>query len=122
RARWVAGRAAVRPWVEARATEEVVFDELEVGVVAEGLVVDVAAFGVGADHAAGDADAVPVGVDAGRGDVVVEATPVVPGNEDGGVLPVGAAHHVVAQTGDSSLADVHTGGGMLTAHLVRGDP
>ena len=77
--------------VEALAAEEVVFDELVVRVEAEGLVVDVAVFGVGADDDARDAEPVAVLVDRRGDDVVVEAAPVVPGQEDRGRVPVWAA-------------------------------
>src|SRR5262249_752541 len=70
--------------VEALAVEEVVFDELVVGVEAQGLVVDVTLLGVGADDDAGDAKPVAVGVHGRWNDVVIEATPVVPGEKDRG--------------------------------------
>src|SRR5579862_1953872 len=49
--------------VEALTAEEIVLDELEVGVEAERLVVDVAAAGVGADHEGRNAQAVALAVD-----------------------------------------------------------
>jgi hypothetical protein len=73
--------ASVGGWVEALATEEVVFDELVVGVEAECLVVDVAAPGVGADHQSGDAESVTVLIGVRGTHVVVEAAPVIPGEE-----------------------------------------
>src|SRR5437762_2229755 len=89
-------RAGVGPPVgfriEPLAAEGHVFDEFDIRVEAQGLVVDVAALGVGADHDGGYAQAVAVLVDARWDDVVVEAAPVVPRQEDGSRLPVGASH------------------------------
>src|SRR5436309_15694127 len=81
-------RAAVGARVDALATEEVVLDELDVGVEAERLMVDEALASVGADHEAGDAKPVAVAVDARRRHVVVEAAPVVPREEDRRRLPL----------------------------------
>jgi hypothetical protein len=61
--------------------QEVVLDELVVGVEGEGLVVDVPLLRVGADHQARHAQAVAVGVHGRRCDVIVEAAPVVPGQD-----------------------------------------
>ena len=58
-----------------------------VGVEAERLVVDVALLGVRADHQPRHPQAVAVRVDRRRHDVVVEAAPVVPGEEDRGRAP-----------------------------------
>jgi hypothetical protein len=58
-------RSPVRRRVKPLAAEEVIFDEFQVGVEAERLVVDVSGFGVWADHQAGDADAIPEAVDSG---------------------------------------------------------
>src|SRR5271166_6200574 len=49
--------------VEALSVEEVVLDELEIGIEAQPLVVDVAAAGIGADHATGNPKPVAVPVD-----------------------------------------------------------
>jgi hypothetical protein len=90
--------------IDALTTEEVVLDELHVGVEAERLVVDVALLRVGADHQPRDAQPVAQGVDLGRLHAVVEAAPVVPGEEDRGAAPVRAAHDRVDQAGDVGLA------------------
>src|SRR5258707_398716 len=96
------GRARVRPPVgfriEPLAAEEDVFDEFDIRVEAQGLVVDVAALGVGADHDGGYAQAVAVLVVARWDDVVVEAAPVVPCQEDGSRLPLGASHDRIDET------------------------
>src|SRR5207248_11276483 len=55
--------AAVGLGIEPPATEEVVLDELEVGVEAEGLVVDVALLRVGAYHERRHAQSVSLAVD-----------------------------------------------------------
>src|SRR5262245_8575552 len=77
------GRARIRPpvrlLVESLLTQEVVLDELRVGVEAQCLVVDVALSGVRADHEPGHAQAVAVPVHHRRNDVVVKTAPVVPG-------------------------------------------
>src|SRR5207253_3778997 len=57
---------AVRLWVEPLAAEEVVFDELQVGVERECLVVDVAVAGPGADQEAGYTQPVALPVDRRR--------------------------------------------------------
>ena len=78
---------------------------LSVRVEAQRLVVDVARLRVRADDESGHPQAVAVLVDARRGDVVVEAAPVVPGEEDRGRVPVGAAHDRVDQARHVGLAD-----------------
>jgi hypothetical protein len=77
---WVG--AAVGRGVQALSVEEVVFDELVVRVETQRLVVDVAVLGVRADDDRGDPQSVSVLIDLGRDDVVVEPTPVVPGQKD----------------------------------------
>src|SRR4029078_12856627 len=74
------------------------------GVKAEHLVVDVAAARVRRDHEPGHAQAVAVDGHLRRHHVVVEAAPVVPGEEDCGRAPVRAAHDRVDDTGDVGLA------------------
>jgi hypothetical protein len=62
------GRESGRPSVRGSirlAVQEVVLDELEVGVEAEGLVVDVAPLRVGADHERRHAQPVALAVDRG---------------------------------------------------------
>jgi hypothetical protein len=63
----VGDRGGCRWPVDALTAEEVVLDELEVGVEAEGLVVDEPAAGVGADDDARDPQPVAVAVH-GRGE------------------------------------------------------
>ena len=114
--------AAVGGGIEARAVDEVVLDELRVGVEAEDLVVDVALLGVRADHDPGDAEAEAVAVDDRRHDVVVEAAPVIPGEEDRGAVPVGALHDRVDQAGDVGLAGADERRRVLRDGAVRVDP
>src|SRR5690242_1387035 len=104
---------AVGGRIEAGGAEEVVFDELQVGVTGQDLVVDVAAPGVRRDDQAGHAQAVTVLVDGGRPHVIVEATPVVPGQEDRGGVPVGALHGRVDDGRHVGLALMHAGGRVL---------
>ncbi len=70
---WAWVGAAVGFGVEALSVEEVVFDELEVSIEGQHLVVDVARSGVGADDEGGYSKAVAVLIDGGRDDVIVEA-------------------------------------------------
>ena len=58
--------SAVGARIEPLAAEEVVLDELRVGVEAERLMVDVAALRVGADHDPRDAQAIAVRIDRRR--------------------------------------------------------
>src|SRR6476661_5541746 len=90
-------RPAVGGGVDPLAAQEIVLDEFEVGVLAEDLVVDVPLLGVGADDQGGDAHAVAVVVHRRRGFVVIETAPVVPVEENGGAVPVRAAHDGVDQ-------------------------
>ncbi len=108
--------------VEAGAVKEIVLDELQVGVAAQDLVVDEALLGVGGDDQPWHAQAVPVPVDLRRCHVVVEAAPVVPGQEDGGRVPVGALHGRVDDRGHVGLALVDAGGRVVAVELGRGDP
>src|SRR5262252_1050644 len=73
---WVG--APVGLGVELRTAEEVVLDELEVGVGAEGLMVDVTLLGVRGDDQPRDAETVSVLVRRRGNHVVVEPAPVVP--------------------------------------------
>ena len=59
--------------------------------------------GVRADHETGDTEPVSLAVHGGRDHVVVEATPVVPREEDRGAVPVRAAHRGVDHAGDPCL-------------------
>src|SRR5579884_3660351 len=92
---WTRVRTTVGPRIEPLAVEEVVLDEPQVGVVAQRLVIEVPVLGVGADHQPRYPDPQAELVDAGRYHVVVEATPVVPGEEDRARAPVRAPHHRV---------------------------
>ena len=87
------GRARVgtahRPGIEPRAVQEQVLDELQVRVEGQHLAVDGAGLRPRADEDPRHPDPVAVLVDARRRDVVVEAAPVVPGEEDGRRCP----HH-----------------------------
>ncbi len=82
----------VRRRVEPQTAEEVVLDELGVGVEAQDLVVDEAAPRVRRDQERGHPQAVAVLVDRRRHDVVVETAPVVPREEDRAGGPVRTSH------------------------------
>src|SRR4051794_37191250 len=96
--------AAVGLRVEPLAVDEVVLDELEVRVEAEGLVVDEPAPRKRADHESRHAKPVPAVIDARRLNMVVEPAPVVPGEEDRGRLPLRAPHERVDEAGYVVLA------------------
>src|SRR6478672_2497652 len=76
-------RAAVSRRVEPLPSDEVVLDELGVGVETQGLVVDVAPARIWRDDHCWDPEAVSLAVDDGWDDMVVETAPVIPGEEDG---------------------------------------
>ena len=113
-------RPAVVGRVEALAAQEPVLDERGVRVEAERLVVDVPGPRPRADQQPRHPQAVALLVHGGRCDVVVEAAPVVPGEEDRRRGPVGALHHVVDQPGDVRLpvADLRR---RVLAHCYRRD-
>ena len=88
-------RTRVRPpigrGIQALPVQEVVLDELQVRVVGELLMIDIPGASIGADDQAGHAKAVTVFIDHRRNDVVVEPSPIVPGEEDRCTAPAGAA-------------------------------
>ena len=84
--------------------------------------VDVAGSGVGTDDEAGDPQAVTILVDSSGDHMIVKATPVIPGQEDGRRAPIRAAHSGVDETGDIGLAGRNRGRGMLAHGLARDDP
>src|SRR5581483_10071468 len=114
--------AAIGPGVKALATEEIVFDELDVGIKAQYLVINVSLLGIGADHETGYPQAVAIFVDTWRRDVIIEAAPVVPGKKDGRAAPVGALHDGVDKPGDVGLTFADQGRGMLAGAAIRHDP
>ncbi len=84
--------------------------------------VDVTLFSVGADHQSRDPQAVAVHVHGGRDDVVEEATPVIPGQKDGGAVPEWAPHDGIDEPGHIRLSCAHQRRRMLTHVSVRHDP
>ena len=82
--------ATIRGGIKALPLEENVFDELHVGVVAQGLVIDVPLLCVGADDDSGNPRSVAVLIDNRWGHMIVEAAKVVPREEDRGAVPVWA--------------------------------
>src|SRR6202165_3854389 len=97
--------SAIGVGVDPLTVQERVFDELVVGIEAENLVVDVALLRVRADDDAGHAQAVTIDVDRRWYHMVVEAAPVIPGQEDWGAAPIGARHDRIHQAGHIRLAD-----------------
>ena len=87
-----------------------------------GLVVDEALAGVRADDDARDAHAVALGVDLRRHHVVVEAAPVIPGQEDRGGVPVRAVHDRVDDPGHVGLARADQGRRVLAVGGLGHDP
>jgi len=71
-------RATVSRRIESLAPKEVIFDESDVGVVAEDLMIDEAAARVWADHQPGHSRAQPEPIQRGWHDVVVEPSPRTP--------------------------------------------
>ena len=78
--------------------------------------------GVRADDQGGHPEPVAVLVDRGRDHVVVEAAPVVPGQEDRGGIPVGAFHDGIDQVGDVGLAGGEVRRRVVAVGLGGGDP
>src|SRR5262245_6580232 len=76
--RWSRVGTTIGSWVQALTAEEVVLDELVVGVEAQRLVIDSPVLGVWTDHERRHAQAVAVLIDNRWRHVVVKATPVVP--------------------------------------------
>ena len=114
--------AAVGQRIEAAAAEEIVLDELQVGVAAEGLVVDEPFFRVRGDHDGRHPQAVAVLVHRRGHHMVIETAPVIPGQEDRGRTPVGALHGRVDDRGDVGLAAVDAGRRVVAVRAGRGDP
>ena len=77
---------------------------------------------VRADHEGRYADAVAVAVDRRRHDMVVEAAPVVPGQEDGAARPIGALHHGIDQARDPRLTGRDEIRRVFAVGVVRDDP
>src|SRR5262249_57507740 len=112
--------AAVGGGIEPGAAEEVILDELQVGVAAERLVVDEAPPGVRGDDDPRDPQAVAVLVDRRGRHMVVEAAPVIPAPDDRGGVPVRALHGGGDDGGGAGLAAVEAGGRGVGAWLPRG--
>src|SRR5579871_3465366 len=78
--------------------------------------------GIGADDQSGNPQAIAVLVhDDGR-DMIVEAAPIVPGQEYGRILPVGTVHDRVDAARHVRLAVADLAEGMLAVDHVRHDP
>jgi hypothetical protein len=103
----------VRPWVKPLSAQEIVLDELVVGVEGHRLMVDEAAARVGADDERGHAEPVAVAAYRRRVYVVVEAAPVIPGQEDRRRAPVRAALDGVDHIGHERLSRPQVGGRMV---------
>src|SRR5438067_5642784 len=80
---WPRVGSAVGARIDPPAAQEVVLDERVVGVEGQHLVVDESSPGIGADHQARYPEPVTIAIDGRRVYVVVEAAPVIPGQEDG---------------------------------------
>src|SRR5579875_236619 len=77
-------RTSIGRRIESLAAQEVILNEFEVGIKCQRLMVDVPFARVWADDQTRNPQAVPQLIDDRRLNVVVKATPVVPGDEDGG--------------------------------------
>jgi hypothetical protein len=97
-------RSAIGLRIKSLPIQKIVLDKFHERVEAERLMIDEAALRVGRNHQARNAQAVPVFIDADGNDMVVEPAPVVPGQKDGTVLPIGPLHDGVDQMGDIGLS------------------
>src|SRR5262245_29980706 len=113
---------AVSGRIQPLAFEKVVLDELRIGVEAQDLVVYEAASRVRRDDESRNPEPIAVPIDDGRRYVVVEAAPVVPGDEDRGRLPVGAAHDRVPEPRHPGLARADERRRMLADLVIRDHP
>ncbi len=119
------GRGSGRPSVLGSMRDpcqEVILDELHVGVEAERLMVDVALARKWADDQSGNAQAIAVVIHRRRGHVIVETAPIVPGQKDRGALPVRALHDGIDQAGHIRLARADERCRVLAVDAIRADP
>ena len=98
-------RPSVRLRVESLAMQEIGFDELEISVAAERLMIDVPPPGIGTDDYSGHTNSIPEFIDDRRPHMVVEAAPVVPGEKDRRRVSFRALHDLVDDVGDIRLSD-----------------
>ena len=62
--------------------------------------VNVILLGIRTDYQTGYSDAQAILVDLWRRDMVIESSPVIPANENGRGIPVGALHYGINQSGN----------------------
>jgi hypothetical protein len=89
--------ATISLWVDPLASEEQVFDQLDVRILALNLMINETLFGIRADHNTGNAQAEPILVDMRRDYMIVKAAPVIPGKENGRAAPIGSLINGVDQ-------------------------
>src|SRR2546422_30609 len=84
--------------------------------------VDVAVPGIGTDHQSRDTQAVAVFVNMWWHDVVIEATPVIPGEEDRCTVPIWSLHDGVDEAGHIRLASADERRRMFAVLAVGDNP
>src|SRR5579859_4613323 len=104
--------------IEPRATQEIILDELEVGIKAQGLVIDEALPGIGADDQAGHTQPIAIRIYLRRLHMIIEASPIIPGEKDGATAPIWTLHHCIDQACDVGLASAYQSWGMLAFLLI----
>jgi hypothetical protein len=113
---------AISGRIEPGTAQEVILDEPEVGVAAQRLMVDEAAAGARGDDDPGYTQAVAVAVNHRRRHMIVEATPVIPAQEDCRGVPHWALHRGVDQRRDVGLSLVRAPRRVLAISLRWHDP
>ena len=110
----------VRPLVGFRvnplASKEIILYEFSEGIEAEDLAVNITFPCIGANNKARHAQAITVLVHFRRDNVVIESTPIVPGQEYRGAVPIRALHYRIDYAGCVSLASAHKRRRMLAVY------
>ena len=96
--------------------------ELERGVVDVMILCVVLRIGIGADDQEGDAKAIAQAVNDGRRHLIVEAAPIVPGQEDDGIAPRRASLNRIDHIDRPVFPGTRTGRRMLAIRFRSRDP
>ncbi len=115
-------RATIRPGVDALTIQKVIFNKLEICIKAERLMINIALFGIGADDQAGYPQAIAVLINHWWHNMIVESTPVVPGEENGRAVPIRSLHDGVDEAGDVGLANADEGRWMFALFPIWRHP
>lgn len=114
--------SAVSGGIKPLPVQEDIFNELQIGVVAEILMVDVPRLSVGTDDEPGDSNAVPIDIYLWRVQMVVKSAPIIPRHEDSGAAPIRAGHDGINETGDVGLTRIDRTGRVFAVGHVGDDP